>query len=48
MKYGTKVVEVKFAIRQRDIWGQSEALNRANDQLEKQIPGQMSIYDYYK
>lgn len=48
VKYGTKVVEVKFAIRQRDIWGQSEALNRANDQLEKQIPGQMSIYDYYK
>ena len=48
VKYGAKVVEVKFSIRQRDTWGQAEALRKANRAIESQIPGQMSIYDYYK
>ena len=47
INYGRKVVEVKFTIRQRDTWGQAEALNRANGAIEKQVPGQLNIYDYY-
>lgn len=45
--YGRKVEKVIFHIRQRDAWGQAEALNRANAAIEEQIPGQMSIWDYY-
>lgn len=44
--YGRKVEKVIFHIRQRDAWGQVEALNRASAALDGQIPGQMDIYDY--
>lgn len=46
--YGRKVEKVIFHIRQRDAWGQVEALNRANAAIEEQLPGQMSIFDYYQ
>lgn len=48
VKYGRKVVEVVFHIKQRDTWGRYLASNRANDAIEAQIEGQMSIFDYYK
>lgn len=46
--YGRKVVEVAFAIKQRDAWGRSMASRRASKTLNDQIEGQMSIFDYYK
>ena len=46
--YGRKVEKVIFHIRQRDAWGQVEALNRASAAIEEQLPGQMSIFDYYQ
>lgn len=46
--YGHKVEKVIFHIRQRDTWGQVEALNRANQAIEDQLPGQISIFDYYQ
>ena len=46
--YGRKVDKVIFHIRQRDTWGQIEAEHRANDAIEDQLPGQMSIFDYYQ
>ena len=46
--YGRKVEKVIFHIKQRDTWGQIEAANRADKALDDQIPGQMSIYDYFQ
>lgn len=43
---GRKVVEVKFYIKLRDVWGQVKAMNRANNQIEGQID--LYGYDYYK
>lgn len=46
--YGRKVEQVIFHIKQKDAWGNYEALNSANNAIESQIPGQMTIFDYYK
>lgn len=43
VKFGNKVTQVTFHIKQRDTWGRYKAAERANDQIE----GQMSIFDYY-
>lgn len=46
IKYGNKVIQVRFDIAQRDTWGRYLAGQRATEQIE----GQMSIFDldYYK
>lgn len=41
---GRKVIQVKFFMDQRDMWGQWAAAKRSVDQIE----GQLSIGDYYK
>lgn len=46
VKFGNKVIQVTFHIKQRDTWGRYLAAQRATDQIE----GQISIFDldYYK
>lgn len=46
VKYGNKVIQIAFHIKQRDTWGRYLAGQRATEQIE----GQMSIFDldYYK
>ena len=39
---GRKVIQVKFEIKQRDVWGRLASSNRATRELD----GQMSIFDY--
>lgn len=46
--YGRKVIEIIFRIKQRDTWGRYLAGSAANEEIEKQIEGQMSVFDYYK
>ena len=46
IKKGKKVVQVKFDIKQRDIWGRYLAGTKATDQIEGQIS--LLDYEYYK
>ena len=41
-KVGKKVERIKFYIKEKDVWGQTAAVSRANTQLD----GQMSLKDY--
>ena len=41
---GKKVIQIKFDIKQRDVWGRAMAQSRATEQIE----GQLCLDDYYK
>ena len=43
---GKKVIQVQFNITQRDSWGQSIALSKANEEIEGQMS--LNLEEYYK